>query len=286
MEPAKVLLLKIISGVIKPTEGNIKIKGNVVPLLELASGFDPEYTGKENIYLKGALLGYSKSYLDEKYDEIVEFAELEDFIDVPLKNYSTGMSARLAFSIATVVNPKIMILDEVLSVGDAKFKEKSQERMKSLLNEDVTVLFVSHGLNDVRKICTDAIWLENGRLVTQGPVNEVCDKYEAMTNLDQKIIIISSDPSNYDIKVPVDKTIRVTFNENIQIGTNWIELKRSNGENIPITISISGKTLIVTPSVNLTKGKLYHLLLHTGCIKDLEDNPLSLCSVSFNTETG
>ena len=128
----KSTLLKLISGVIKPTEGTIEIKGKIVPLLELGSGFDHEYTGRENIYLKGSLLGYSKKYLDEKIDEIIEFSELGDFIDIPLKNYSTGMSARLAFSIATVVEPEIMILDEVLAVGDAKFREKSEARMKSL----------------------------------------------------------------------------------------------------------------------------------------------------------
>ena len=128
----KSTLLKLISGVIKPTEGTIEIKGKIVPLLELGSGFDHEYTGRENIYLKGSLLGYSKKYLEEKIDEIIEFSELGDFIDIPLKNYSTGMSARLAFSIATVVEPEIMILDEVLAVGDAKFREKSETRMKSL----------------------------------------------------------------------------------------------------------------------------------------------------------
>ena len=174
----KSTLLKIISGVIKPTEGTVEVKGNIVPLLELGSGFDPEYTGKENIYLKGALLGYSKEYLDEKYDEILEFSELGNFIDVPLKNYSSGMSARLAFSIATVVKPKIMILDEVLSVGDGKFRSKSLDRMKSMLNEDVTVLFVSHSISQVREICDDAVWLEHGKVVIQGSCEEVCDKYE------------------------------------------------------------------------------------------------------------
>jgi ABC-type polysaccharide/polyol phosphate transport system ATPase subunit len=174
----KSTLLKIIAGVIKPTEGNVSIKGTIVPLLELGSGFDSEYTGRENIYLKGALLGYSKDYLDAKFDEILEFSELGRFIDVPLKNYSSGMSARLAFSIATVVEPKIMILDEVLSVGDAKFRSKSMERMKSMLEADVTVLFVSHGLSQVRNICDEVIWLEHGEMIANGPVDEVCDQYE------------------------------------------------------------------------------------------------------------
>jgi ABC-type polysaccharide/polyol phosphate transport system ATPase subunit len=173
----KSTLLKLISGVIKPTEGTVKIKGTIVPLLELGSGFDGEYTGRENIYLKGALLGYSKSYLDEKFEEILEFSELGEFIDIPLKNYSSGMSARLAFSIATVVDPQIMILDEVLSVGDAKFRSKSLDRMRSMLNEDVTVLFVSHSIGQVKEICDDVIWLEHGQVVTQGPADEICDKY-------------------------------------------------------------------------------------------------------------
>jgi ABC-type polysaccharide/polyol phosphate transport system ATPase subunit len=174
----KSTLLKIIAGVIKPTEGSVSIKGSIVPLLELGSGFDAEYTGRENIYLKGALLGYSKEYLDSKYEEILEFSELGRFIDVPLKNYSSGMSARLAFSIATVVEPKIMILDEVLSVGDAKFRSKSMDRMKSMLDADVTVLFVSHGLGQVRNVCDQVIWLEHGEIVAQGPTKEICDQYE------------------------------------------------------------------------------------------------------------
>jgi len=183
----KSTLLKMISGVIKPTEGSITVNGTIVPLLELGAGFDQEYTGRENIFLKGALLGFSKSYLESKFDEIVEFSELEEFIDVPLKNYSTGMNARLAFSIATVVNPQIMILDEVLSVGDAKFKEKSQKRMQSMLNEDVTVLFVSHSIGQVRTLCDRAIWLEHGKMIMQGPVDEVCDKYDKWikSNMDQ-----------------------------------------------------------------------------------------------------
>ena len=175
----KSTLLKIIAGVIKPTEGNVSIKGTIVPLLELGSGFDSEYTGRENIYLKGALLGYSKSYLESKFDEIVKFSELENFIDVPLKNYSTGMNARLAFSIATAVEPKIMILDEVLAVGDAKFRSKSMERMKSMLDADVTVLFVSHSLNQVRNICDQVIWIEHGEVVAQGATKDICDQYEA-----------------------------------------------------------------------------------------------------------
>jgi len=173
----KSTLLKLISGVMKPTEGSIKVNGSIVPLLELGGGFDNNYTGRENIFLRGALLGYSKSFMESKYDEIVEFSELEEFIDVPLKNYSSGMVARLGFSLSTIVLPEILILDEVLSVGDVKFKEKSQERMNSLLNKDTTVLLVSHQIKQVKKLCTRAIWLHKGELVMEGPVDEVSDKF-------------------------------------------------------------------------------------------------------------
>ncbi|MDO9045716.1 MAG: ABC transporter ATP-binding protein [Methanobacteriaceae archaeon] len=174
----KSTLLKLISGVMKPTQGNIELNGRISPLLELGAGFDPSYTGRENIFLNGAMLGYPKEFIESKFDEIVEFSEIGDFIDVPLKNYSSGMVARLGFSIATVVEPQILILDEVLSVGDAKFKEKSENRMKSLLNQDVTVLFVSHSIDQVRRLCNKAIWLEKGKLIMQGSVEEVSEKYE------------------------------------------------------------------------------------------------------------
>jgi ABC-2 type transport system ATP-binding protein/lipopolysaccharide transport system ATP-binding protein len=174
----KSTLLKLIAGVMKPTEGEIWVKGSMVPLLEMGTGFDPDYTGRENIFLKGALLGYPRRFLEEKFDEIVEFSELEEFINVPLKNYSSGMKARLAFSIATMVEPEILIIDEVLSVGDAKFQEKSREKMNSLLDEDATVLFVSHSTQQVRNICNRAIWLDKGKLIAEGPVDEVCDAYE------------------------------------------------------------------------------------------------------------
>ena len=179
----KSTLLKLIAGVMKPTEGEIWVKGSMVPLLEMGAGFDPDYTGRENIFLKGALLGYPRRFLEEKFDEIVEFSELEEFIDVPLKNYSSGMKARLAFSIATMVEPEILIVDEVLSVGDAKFQEKSREKMNSLLDEDATVLFVSHSTQQVRNICNRAIWLDKGKLIAEGPVDEVCDAYEEFIQL-------------------------------------------------------------------------------------------------------
>jgi ABC-type polysaccharide/polyol phosphate transport system ATPase subunit len=179
----KTTLLRLIAGVMKPTEGNIQINGKIVPLFALGAGFNPDYTGRENIFLKGALLGYKKRFLQERYDEIVEFSELDDFIDVPLKNYSSGMKSRLAFSIASMVEPDILILDEVFAVGDAKFRQKSQERMQSFLNKDTTVLYVSHSLGQVKRICNKAIWLEKGKLITQGPVDEVCEAYEKFVQL-------------------------------------------------------------------------------------------------------
>lgn len=174
----KSTLLKNIAGVMKPTEGKVWVKGSMVPLLEMGAGFDPDYTGRENIFLKGALLGYTRRFLEEKFDEIVEFSELEEFIDVPLKNYSSGMKARLAFSIATMVEPEILIVDEVLSVGDTKFQRKSRKKMQSLLNEDATVLFVSHSTQQVKTICERAIWLHQGELIAEGSAEEVCDLYE------------------------------------------------------------------------------------------------------------
>ncbi|MDI6644790.1 MAG: ABC transporter ATP-binding protein [Methanobacteriaceae archaeon] len=174
----KSTLLKIISGVMKPTEGTVKTKGRLVPLLELGAGFDSNYTGRENIFLNGAILGYSKEFLREKYDEIVEFSEIGKFIDVPIKNYSSGMRARLGFSIATMVEPDLLILDEVLSVGDAKFRKKSQKRITSLFDKGITVLYVSHSIDQVKELCNRAIWLEKGRIKMQGDVEEVCNAYD------------------------------------------------------------------------------------------------------------
>ena len=176
----KSTLLKVISGVFKPTEGTIKKHGKIVPLLELGAGFDSQYTGKENIYLYGAMLGYSKSFIDEKYQEIVDFSELGDFIDVPIKNYSSGMKSRLGFSIATVVSPKILILDEVLSVGDAKFRKKSEKKMMDMFDSGVTVLFVSHSLAQVQRLCNKAMILEKGRLVAYGDIKTVSAQYKKM----------------------------------------------------------------------------------------------------------
>lgn len=178
----KSTLLKVIAGVFKPTEGSVTKHGKMVPLLELGAGFDQQYTGKENIYLYGAMLGYSKEFIDEKYDEIVKFSELKDFIDVPIKNYSSGMKSRLGFSIATVVSPKILILDEVLSVGDAKFRKKSEKKVLSMFDSGVTVLFVSHSLAQVQRICNKAMILEKGKLIAYGDIDTISEKYEKMTN--------------------------------------------------------------------------------------------------------
>jgi len=173
----KSTLLKVICGVLKPTEGMIKKHGKIVPLLELGAGFDPQYTGKENIYLYGAVLGYSKAFIEEKYEEIVKFSGLKEFIDVPVKNYSSGMKARLGFSIATVVEPDILILDEVLSVGDAKFRKKSEKKIMTMFENDISVLFVSHSLEQVKRLCNKAILLEHGQLIAKGSVEEVSKIY-------------------------------------------------------------------------------------------------------------
>lgn len=178
----KSTLLKIIAGVLKATEGSVSTKGKVVPLLELGAGFDPQYTGAENIFLYGAVLGYPKEFIKEKYEEIIAFSELGDFIHVPVKNYSSGMKARLGFSIATVVEPDILILDEVLSVGDAKFKKKSEKKIKAMFDSGVTVLFVSHSLEQVKRLCNCAILLERGNLIAHGSVEEVSVIYEEKIN--------------------------------------------------------------------------------------------------------
>lgn len=169
--------LKLISGILKPTQGTIITRGNVVPMLELGAGFDLELTGRENIYLNGAILGYSKEYLEEKYNDIVEFAEIEEFIDMPIRNYSSGMMARLAFSIASVVQPEILIVDEILSVGDEAFQEKSFNRMKQLMSGGATVLFVSHDLEKIEEMCDEVLWLEKGKVVMHGDTDKVCKAY-------------------------------------------------------------------------------------------------------------
>ena len=173
----KSTLLKVISGILKPTRGTVHVHGNIVPMLELGSGFDMELTGRENIYLNGAILGYSESFLKEKYDEIVAFSELGDFIEMPLRSYSSGMITRLAFSIATIVKPDVLIVDEILSVGDAAFQKKSEARMRELMNGGTTVLLVSHSAEQIESLCSRALWLQKGGLVQIGPAYEVCRAY-------------------------------------------------------------------------------------------------------------
>lgn len=173
----KSTLLKVISGIYKPTGGTVKLLGNVVPMLELGSGFDPELSGYENIFLNGAILGYSEEYLLDKLDEIIAFSELGEFIHMPIKTYSSGMMMRLAFSIATVVQPEILIVDEILAVGDEFFQKKSFARMQELMSGGATVLFVSHSIDQIRQICDQVLWLDHGKCRMIGEADTVCRKY-------------------------------------------------------------------------------------------------------------
>lgn len=175
----KSTLLKVISKILKPYKGSVSIKGSVASLIELGAGIDPRLTARENIYLNGCLLGYSKKFIDERFDEIVEFAELEDFLDSPVKNFSSGMKSRLGFSVATMVEPDILIVDEVLAVGDVLFKKKCMEKMRQMLTNGTTLLIVSHNMNHIKAMCNKAIWLNKGKVVMQGSMNEVCDEYLA-----------------------------------------------------------------------------------------------------------
>lgn len=173
----KSTLLKVVSGVMKPTEGIVKVNGAISPMIELGAGFDADLTARENIYLNGAILGYSKEFLDAKFDEIVEFSELREFLDVPIKNFSSGMVAKLAFSISTIVDPEILIVDEILSVGDIKFQEKSKKKMMSMIKGGTTVLYVSHSLDSIRELCNKAVWLDHGKVIMVGQAKKVCDAY-------------------------------------------------------------------------------------------------------------
>lgn len=174
----KSTMLKIIAGVLEPSEGEVKVHGNIAPLIELGAGFDPELSARENIYLNGALLGYTKEFIDANFDGIIEFAELKDFVDMPLKNFSSGMVARIAFAIATITEPDILIVDETLSVGDVFFQQKCERRIQHFIESgDVTVLFVSHSMEQVERICQRAVWIEKGDLRMDGPVDEVCKAY-------------------------------------------------------------------------------------------------------------
>lgn len=172
----KSTLLKIVAGVMKPTKGKVLAYGNICPMIELGAGFDPQLTARENIYLNGAVMGYSKELIDSKFNEIVEFSELENFLDVPVQNFSSGMSARLAFSIATIVEPEILIVDEILSVGDIAFQRKSEEKMLSMINGGTTVLYVSHSIEAIKKLCDKVVWIEQGVIQKIGG-KEICDEY-------------------------------------------------------------------------------------------------------------
>lgn len=174
----KSTLLKIVAGILKPSSGTIIVNGNMAPLIELGAGFDEHLTGRENIYLNGSLLGYSNKFMRAMEPDIIGFAELGHFIDVPIKNYSSGMKARLGFSIATCTKPNVLIVDEVLSVGDFKFQQKCQARMKELLEGGTTVLFVSHSLGEIEKICDRAIWLDKGQLKMIGETAHVLNKFK------------------------------------------------------------------------------------------------------------
>lgn len=173
----KSTLLKIISGIMKPTSGNVTVKGNVVPMLELGSGFDMDLSGRENVFLNGAILGYTEEFLKEKFDEIVAFSELGEFINIPIRNYSSGMLMRLAFSVAAMVEPEILIADEILAVGDEAFQHKSLARMREMMSGGTTVLLVSHSLAQIREVCDRVVWLDHGNVKMIGNVKEVCDAY-------------------------------------------------------------------------------------------------------------
>lgn len=175
----KSTMLKAISGILKPYQGSITVDGSVAPLIELGAGFDPNLTARENIFLNGCVLGHTEKFMQEHFDEIVDFAEIHKFLDSPLKNYSSGMRARLGFSVATMVKPDILIVDEILSVGDYKFRQKCEKRMKELLSGGTTLLYVSHSIDEVRRLCDHAIWLDKGVARMQGDVTAVCDAYMA-----------------------------------------------------------------------------------------------------------
>ncbi len=169
--------LKIISGILKPTKGTVEVDGVIAPLIELGAGFDLDLTARENIYLNGSVLGYSKKFMDSKFDEIVEFSEMKDFLDVPMKNYSSGMVARIGFAIATVTTPDILIVDEILAVGDFLFQQKCEQRINKMMQNDTTVIIVSHSIDQIERLCKHCMWLEKGKVKMIGDAKTVCDAY-------------------------------------------------------------------------------------------------------------
>lgn len=242
----KSTLLKIVAGVLDPTKGTCEINGNIAPLIELGAGFDMELTARENIYLNGALLGYSKQFIDKSFDEIVAFAEIEQFLDMPLKNYSSGMIARIAFAIATVIIPDILIVDEVLSVGDFMFQEKCERRINSLIKDHgVTVLIVSHDNYLIERICNKAIWIEKGHTRIAGEAKKVCQTYRMLgghkgsAESEQQIFELLSKP------VPSDKNIIKSFSGSNSFGSavGLVELAQQAG--------IEFKNAIIIPANNL-----------------------------------
>ena len=170
--------LKLISGILSPTKGEIKTQGTIAPLIELGAGFDMDLTARENIYLNGSVLGYSKKFMDEKFDDIVEFSEMQNFLDTPMKNYSSGMVARIGFAIATMTTPDILIVDEILSVGDFHFQQKCEDRINQMINGDTTVIIVSHSIEQIERLCKHCVWLEKGKIKMIGDAKEVCDAYK------------------------------------------------------------------------------------------------------------
>lgn len=170
--------LKIISGILRPTKGTVQTNGVIAPLIELGAGFDMDLTARENIYLNGSVLGYSKAFMDEKFDDIVDFSEMREFLDVPMKNYSSGMVARIAFAIATVTTPDILIVDEILAVGDFLFQQKCEERINAMINNDTTVIIVSHSIEQIERLCKHCMWLEKGKIKMIGDTVEVCNAYK------------------------------------------------------------------------------------------------------------
>lgn len=170
--------LKMISGILEPTKGTVRTYGTIAPLIELGAGFDMDLTARENIYLNGSVLGYSKKFIDEKFQDIVDFSEMHEFLDVPMKNYSSGMVARIAFAIATVTTPDILIVDEILAVGDFLFQQKCEERINAMINDDTTVIIVSHSIEQIERLCKHCVWLEKGKVKMIGDASEVCDAYK------------------------------------------------------------------------------------------------------------
>lgn len=195
----KSTLLKVISRILKPSRGTVKVGGTVAALIELGAGIDPQLTARENIYLNGTLLGYSKAFIESKFDEIVEFSELQEFLDSPVKNFSSGMKTRLAFSIATAVDPDILIADEILSVGDMKFRKKCSKKMTLMMRNGTTLLYVSHNLGAIRRQCQKAMWLDHGRIIMTGDSDVVCDAFEAEMDSDEPILL-AKNPANTVVK--------------------------------------------------------------------------------------